>query len=86
MRRGADGIAARANCERQKLCIMSAPGRDASSSCSMLGATVTVPDWAMNATMDGLPNSEQASGGLPTEIGQCVGTEIAEITSRFRPT
>ncbi len=48
-----------------------------------IGATVTLPDWAMTATMDGSNAGDR--GALPTEIGQCVNTTIAEITSRFQP-
>ncbi len=81
-----DGLASRSGCGSGKACIMSVQVATIIKF-QQLGATVSLPEWALTATGDGADSggdSDQAGdGALPTEIGQCVNTAIAEITSRF---
>ena len=76
-----DGLAARSHCGADRDCIMSVQVATIIKF-QQLGATVTLPDWAMSATMDG--SNAGDGGALPTEIGQCANTTIVEITSRFQ--
>jgi len=74
------GLAARGACGSDRACILQAQV-DTIVHFQDLGATVSLPDWAVEAAAG--PDAGVA-GALPTEIGQCVNTRIAEITSRFQ--
>jgi uncharacterized protein len=77
-----DGLAARKECGSDATCIMAAQV-ETIRRFQELGASVSLPDWAESGAgpSDG---GAAAVGALPTEIGQCVNTTIAEITSRFQ--
>ena len=77
------GMTARTACQDDKGCIFSAQV-ELIKTLQDLGATVTLPDWAESGIMpdSGSPPPGETSG-LPTEIGQCVNTSIAQIGSRF---
>ena len=76
-----EGLAARRACGGDKDCILQAQVATIQRF-QMLGANVALPDWAENA---GAGSGDVAAGSaLPTEVGQCAKTAIAEITSRFQ--
>jgi uncharacterized protein len=70
-------MAARGECGSDADCIMGAQVT-LLQHFQELGASVEIPDWATTAGPVYPPDS------LPTEIGQCVETVIASITSRFQ--
>jgi uncharacterized protein len=78
-----NGLAARSNCDGERRCIMSVEVA-VILKFQDLGAKVTVPDWAMSATMDGMDTASGEAGALPTEIGRCANTAVAGIHSRFQ--
>ncbi len=79
-----EGLAARKRCGSEKPCIMSVQVA-VLLKLQDLGVGFAIPDWAMTATMDGTTESGSGDGGaLPSEVGQCARTTIAEITSRFQ--
>lgn len=77
-----EGLAARSECGSDSDCIMAAQV-DLIRRFQDLGASVSLPAWAENGGgfSEGGPES---AGGLPTGIGECAKTVIAEITSRFQ--
>ncbi len=80
-----EGLAARRACGGDTECILSAQ-IDLIRTFQNLGANVELPAWAEDSSGDGgqQPPAEDDAGGLPTEVGQCVNTAIARITSRFQ--
>jgi uncharacterized protein len=70
-------MASRGECGSDADCIMSAQVT-LLQHFQELGASVEIPDWATTEGPVYPPDS------LPTEIGQCVETVIASITSRFQ--
>ena len=78
------GISARGECGSDKPCILAAQV-ELIRRLQGLGASVSLPDWAVAAAdAAGGSSAAGASDGLPIEVGQCVNTRIAEITSRFQ--
>lgn len=73
-----EGMTARGECGSDENCIMGAQV-GLLQRFRELGANVEIPDWA---TTEG--PVYPAEGDLPAEIGQCVETVIASITSRFQ--
>lgn len=72
-----EGMTARGECGSDENCIMGAQVR-LLQRFQELGADVEIPDWATTEGPVYPPDS------LPTEIGQCIETVIASITSRFQ--
>ena len=80
------GLAIRRRCGDNSGCILSAQ-ISTILVLQNLGATTTVPRWALEAAQmwsDGTRSADMSTGGLPTAIGACVNTTIAKITSRFQ--
>jgi len=72
-----EGISERAACGSDETCIMAAQVNTLTQF-QELGADVEIPDWATTSGPVYPPDP------LPTEIGQCMETTIAAITSRFQ--
>jgi uncharacterized protein len=72
-----EGISERSACGSDETCIMAAQV-NALVRFQELGADVEIPDWATTSGPVYPPDP------LPTEIGQCMETTIAAITSRFQ--
>ena len=72
-----EGMAARSECGSDETCIMAAQV-NLLTRLQELGADVEIPDWATTSGPVYPPDS------LPTEVGRCMETVIASITSRFQ--
>jgi len=72
-----EGMAARSECGSDETCIMAAQV-NLLTRFQELGADVEIPDWATTSGPVYPPDP------LPTEVGQCMETVIASITSRFQ--
>jgi uncharacterized protein len=75
-----DGLDARSACGSDVDCILAAQV-NMILIFQELGALVELPGWAIADA--GLEEPSAEANGLPTEVGQCVETAIARITSRF---
>jgi uncharacterized protein len=76
-----DGLAERSACGADVDCILAAQVNTILLF-QELGALVELPGWAIADA--GLEEPSAEANGLPTEVGQCANTVIAEITSRFQ--
>jgi len=75
-----EGLSARRGCGGDAACIFEAQVATIHH-LQRLGSTVALPDWALSG---GPGSGDGTAGTLPTEVGACANTVIAEITSRFQ--